>query len=330
MEYLYLSNRFYLSLHRFYQYYIMTLQQLEYIIAVSKYKHFVKAAELCGITQSTLSSMIMKLEQELDVTIFNRNTHPIELTPMGEKVIQQAKVILYNTAQLKEMVISEKETIVGNIQLGIIPTVAPYLLPKLFKKIMESDSGIQLQVSELSTALILDKLLKAELDMAIITSPSQNDQLLEIPLYYERFVAYISPLDPLYQEEEIVSSKMPTKHMWVLKEGHCLRNQILHFCKNKSHFSPIYEAGNIDTLIRVVDENYGYTIIPELHIDLLSDQQKNNLRLLNSPQIVREIALVVRKDYVKEGLINGLVSLIKQIIPEKMIDDRLKKFAIKL
>ena len=308
----------------------MTIQQLEYVIAVDKYRHFVKASEACGVTQSTLSSMIQKLENELDIIIFNRNSHPVEPTKMGNEIISQAKVILYNTSQLKEMVLTQKSQGEGNIKLGIIPTIAPYILPKLFKEILSSTLNINLNVSELTTASIIDKLNKAELDMAILATPLEKDDLLEIPLYYEKFVVYVSPNEPIYKEKEIISSKMPSKHMWVLKEGHCLRNQVFNFCNNKSDFLPIYEAGNIDTLIRIVDENNGYTIIPELHIDLLNEKQKENIRPLISPQIVREISIVVRQDYVREKLLNNLAELIKKIIPEHMIDSHLKKYTIKL
>lgn len=308
----------------------MTIQQLEYVLAVDKYRHFVKASEACGVTQSTLSSMIQKLENELDIIIFNRNSHPVEPTKMGEQIISQAKVILYNTSQLKEMVLTEKNQGEGNIKLGIIPTIAPYILPKLFKEILFTHPNINLNVSELTTDSIIDKLHKAELDMAILATPLEKDDLLEIPLYYEKFVAYISPNEPIYKEAEIISSKMPSQHMWVLKEGHCLRNQVFNFCDNKSDFLPIYEAGNIDTLIRIVDENNGYTIIPELHINLLNENQKKNIRSLTSPQIVREVSLVVRQDYVREKLLNNIAELVKEIIPEHMIDAHLKKYAIKL
>lgn len=308
----------------------MTIQQLEYVLAVDKYRHFVRASEACGVTQSTLSSMIQKLENELDIIIFNRNSHPVEPTKMGEQIISQAKVILYNTSQLKEMVLTEKNQGEGNIKLGIIPTIAPYILPRLFKEILFSHPNINLNVSELTTDSIIDKLHKAELDMAILATPLEQDDLLEIPLYYEKFVAYISPNEPIYKETEIISSKMPSKHMWVLKEGHCLRNQVFNFCDNKSDFLPIYEAGNIDTLIRIVDENNGYTIIPELHINLLNENQKKNIRSLTSPQIVREVSLVVRQDYVREKLLNNIAELVKEIIPEHMIDAHLKKYAIKL
>ncbi|MCK9626666.1 MAG: LysR substrate-binding domain-containing protein [Bacteroidales bacterium] len=308
----------------------MTIQQLEYIVAVDKYRHFVKASKACKITQSTLSSMIQKLESELNITIFDRNVHPVKPTKIGINVINQAKIILHNFNQLKEMVLSEREQTIGKINLGIIPTIAPYILPKLFEELKIKYPGLKMHVSEIRTNEIIESLQKAELDMAILATPLEINDLFEIPLYYEKFVAYVSPSEPLFNMTEINPSEMPTKHMWLLQEGHCLRKQIFNFCEKKSDYSSIYEAGSIDTLVKIVDKNGGYTIIPELHIELLDKSQQKNIRQFSSPQPMREISLVVRQDYVREKILNIIAEAIKTIIPEHMIDSRLKKFAIKL
>ncbi len=308
----------------------MQISQLEYIVAVDKYRHFVKAAESCNVTQPTLSAMIQKLESELDITIFNRESHPVEPTPIGREIIKQAQVIIYNFSQLKEIVLGEKELEVGKLHLGIIPTVAPYILPRLFKEFSEHYKSIDLKVSEMRTKILLEQLEKAEIDMAILTTPLQNSEILEIPLYYESFVAYISPNEALYQKGEIQSTQMPTEHLWVLQEGHCLRNQVFNFCKTTSNFSAVYEAGSIDTLVKIVDTNGGYTIIPELHIQFLNNEQLKNIRQLTAPHPVREISIAIRKDFVRERMLNIVADTVKHIIPENMIDKRLKKFAIKL
>ena len=308
----------------------MTIQQLEYVVAVDKYRHFVKAAEAVGVTQSTLSSMIQKLENELDVQIFDRNSHPVKPTLHGEQVIAQAKVVLFNARQLKEMMLSERQQQRGEIRMGVIPTVAPYILPRLFKNIHADYPQIQLRVAEARTAAIVGRLEKAELDVALLATPLENPQLLEIPVYYERFVAYVSPEESLFEQPRIATHHMPTDHLWVLQEGHCLRNQVLNICEKRSGYSAIYEAGSIDTLVKIVDENGGYTIIPELHVPLLRDVQQTRIRPLVDPEPVREISLVVRRDYVRERLLNILADQIKHLIPEHMVDERLKKFAIKL
>ena len=218
----------------------------------------------------------------------------------------------------------------GMVRIGVIPTVAPYVLPRLFKQMQKDSPQIELKAFELRTAVIIEQLRKAELDMAILATPLEQPDFLEIPLYYEKFAAYVSPGEDLYKKEEIAACDMPTEHLWVLKEGHCMRNQVFNFCQTKSAYSTSYEAGSIDTLIKIVDENGGYTVIPELHLPLLHDGQQCHVRQLADPTPVREISLVIRQDYVRERLINAVADAVKAIIPDEMLDARLKKFAIKL
>lgn len=307
----------------------MTLQQLQYIIAVDKYRHFVKAAEACGVTQSTLSTMIRNLENELDATIFDRTAHPVRPTYIGEKIIAQAKIVLFNTGQLEEITKNERSTVSGSVQMGIIPTVSPYILPKMFRYI-GTYHELHLSVIEARTSAIIEKLKKAELDMAIMATPLGEHDLLEIPLYYEKFYAYISPAGPLYQQEKVTPKQLPGKDLWLLQEGHCFRNQIINLCNSNASHSAVYEAGNIDTLVRVVDENGGHTIIPELHIQFLSEMQKGNIREITPSLSVREISLVIRNDFVKERILNIISDIVKNIIPDNMIDTRLKKYAVKI
>ena len=303
---------------------------MEYIVALDKYRHFVKAAESCNVTQSTLSMMIQKLEQELEINIFDRKTQPVSPTVIGARLIDQAKVILYNSKLFKELAMNEKQQESGKVSLGIIPTIAPYILPRLFSILQERNPNIRLHVKEITTAEIINQLEKAEIDMALLATPLNNPNLLEIPIYYERFFGYVSPTEELYKLKELEMHHIPMDHLWVLKEGHCLRNQVMRICDFDSGFSSIYEAGSIDTLIKIVDTNGGYTIIPELHIDLLNERQKANVRPIINPEPNREISLVVRNDYVKERLLNIIAKNISDTIPENMLDERLKKFSIKL
>lgn len=307
----------------------MNLQQLQYIIAVDKHRHFVRAAEACGVTQSTLSAMIKSLESELDVTIFDRTLHPVKPTYIGEKIIAQAKVTILNAELIEEISFSERGIVSGEINMGIIPTVAPYLLPKMFLE-TKNYPDIKLHVSERQTSALVERLKKAEIDMAILATPLNEAGLLEIPLYYEHFFAYVSPVDPLYDEEKISVDKLPGMNFWLLQEGHCFRNQIINLCNKNTIHSSIYEAGNIDTLVKVVDINGGHTIIPELHIPLLNEEQKKNIRSLEQTDSVREISIVIRNDYIREGMLNIISDIIKKIIPETMLDNRLKKYAIRI
>lgn len=308
----------------------MTLQQLEYILALDKTRHFVRAAEQCGVTQPTLSAMVQKLEDELDCKIFDRSAHPLVPTEVGQQILNQAQIVLFHVNQLKENLKIQKGTVDGDLSLAMIPTVAPYLLPGFIARMRDSFPGIHLKVTEMRTETIIQKLHTAEIDMAILSTPLDDPKILEVPLYYEKFVAYVSPEHPLYNAPEIASKDMPTDKLWVLEEGHCLRSQVFNFCNQTVHQSSVYEAGSIDTLVKIVDYNGGYTVIPELHIDLLSDVQKQNLRQLTQPEAIREIALIIRHDYVKEGLVNAVADSVKKIIPHHMLDSRLKKFAIKL
>jgi len=308
----------------------MTLHQLEYVLALEKTRHFVRAAELCGITQPTLSAMIQKLEDELDCKIFDRTRQPIEPTDIGWQIIRQSQVLIYQANQLKESVKLEKNTLSGNLNLAIIPTIAPYLLPKFIAAFKKSYSEISLKVSEMHTSTIIEKLHFAEIDMAILSTPLEDSKILEVPLYYERFMAYISPAETVFERTELSANDMPLDKLWVLEEGHCLRNQVFNFCNDKPKQNSIYEAGSIDTLVKIVDINGGYTVIPELHVELLNEIQKQNLRKIENPEATREISIVIREDFVREGILNAVAECVKQIIPSHMLDTRLKKFAIKL
>lgn len=308
----------------------MNIQQMEYIVALDTHRHFVKAAQSCGVSQPTLSTLINKLEEELDTVIFDRTCHPIRPTAIGEQIINQARVVLFNLSQLKELTLSERELNSGHLRLGVIPTVAPYILPGLFQEMRSAHPQIELQVSEQQTHIIVEQLRKAELDMAILATPLGHEDILEIPLYYEKFLAYISPQEALHKEQEIAAAQMPTQHLWVLKEGHCMRNQIFNFCEGESDYNGFYEAGSITTLVNIVDANGGYTVIPELHRNLLHREQQANVREFAHPAPVREISLIIRRDYVRQRLINSLVDAVKAVIPDSMIDARLKKFAVRL
>ena len=308
----------------------MTLQQMEYIVALDKYRHFARAAESCGITQSTLSSLIQKLETELDVTIFDRNSHPIKPTQLGEEIINQAKILLFNASQIEEIVSTHKGESIGKVRMGIASTIAPYILPKMFKHLSKEHPDIDLYVEEARIATIIQKLERAELDLALLATPLNNDELLEIPIYTERFVAYVSPNEHIYQHEVLDTSALPIENVWVLREAYCPNHGIFPFCQSNSGKRATYEAGSIETLVKIVDENGGYTIIPELHVPLLNNDQQRNIRHLHNPKPTREIAFVIRRDYARERLLNILVDAIKTVIPKEMIYERHKKFKIKL
>lgn len=308
----------------------MTIQQLEYVLAVNKFRHFVKAADDCGVSQPTLSAMIQKLEDELDVKIFDRSKHPIEPTSIGSRIIAQAQTTLNDLNRVKELVATEINILAGNLSIGISPTVAPYLVPLFISKFSESFSDVHLRILEMRTNSLVEELLNSTLDMAILTTPLNNEMLLEIPLYYERFVGYISPSCHI-KSTKLKASAMPEEELWVLQESQCILHgrQEFNFCKSKIA-NHLYEAGSIDTLVRIVDRNGGYTVIPESHVNFLTEQQQKNLIEITDPEVSREISLVIRHDYIKERMLNAVADTVKKIIPDSMLDARLKKFAIKI
>lgn len=308
----------------------MTLQQFEYIVAVDEHRHFVRAAESCGVTQSTLSSLIQKLESELDVVIFDRSCHPIEPTALGREIIAQARVVLYNASQMEELVSAHKELGVGNISLGVASTIAPFILPQLFRYMKQHHPDVVLHVEEARVETLKAKLQRAELDVAILAMPVSEDNLLEIPIFRERYVAYVSPDSDLYAHDVLDTQLLRADDIWVLGESYCPNIEQFPFCVRDISSVSIYAAGSIETLMRIVDENGGYTIVPELQLSLMDDAERRNIRELHNPVPGREVAFVVRRDFVRQRMLNILADALKTIIPEEMIDERLKKFAIKL
>ena len=307
----------------------MVIQQLEYIVAVDRHRHFVKAAEECGVSQPTLSAMIQKLETELDVKIFDRDKHPVEPTAIGRKIIQQAVTTLNDFNRIFELVKSEVSMLSGKLQIGIIPTIAPYLVPDFISLFKSAYTEVDLSIVEMRSEGIIEKIMNASMDMGIVTMPVNHPDLLTIPLYKEKFLAYFSD-ESENKDKPLLLKNLPNDKLWVLREGHCEQKSLFNACQQSDLCENSYEAGSIETLIRIVDKNKGYTIIPELHKVFLNDRQLGNVREISEPVAEREIALIIRKDYVKERMLNAVTDTIKQIIPHTMIHERIRKFPIRL
>jgi LysR family hydrogen peroxide-inducible transcriptional activator len=314
----------------------MNVQQLEYIIAVDNFRHFAKAAEMCFVTQPTLSMMIQKLEGELDVKIFDRTKHPVEPTTIGEQIIAQARVSLKYFKQIKEVVENEQHLAKGIFKLGIIPTIASYLVPILLHNRDCGYSDIDLTLKDCTTSNIIREILNGTLDGGILAGPLNHPGLIEYPVYYEKFYAYVSPLDTVYSEREIDLDKIDINSVWLLENEHCLRGQIERLCQLKKKSSSggahtiRYESGSIDTLISVVDYNPGFTIIPEMHAMGLSEEKQENLRTFKNTTAVREISLVVSKEYVRKTLLNIILEIIRSSVPKSMQNPELKAFVVDL
>lgn len=308
----------------------MTLLQMEYIVALDKYRHFVLAAESCGVTQPTLSALIQKLEEELDVKIFNRDRKQVTPTDIGEKIIRQARTALNEVYRIREVVADETSTTNGNLRIGILPTIAPYLVPDLIHHFRKSFPNVNLFIDEKENESLVKDLELGNIDMAITTLPESSKGLLEIPVYVERFVAYFS--EKCSKAQQFISKgEIPAEQIWILKEGHCLPHSGLNLCKNGQFGNHIYQAGSIETLIRIVDKNGGYTIIPELHLRFLNDKQKEKvLPLQVNPPAQRQVSLLVKEDFVRERMMQAVLDVLQQIIPEEMMDSRIKKHAVRL
>ena len=247
----------------------MTLQQLRYIVAIDDYRHFGKAAEACGLTQSTLSLMVKKLEDELDVRIFDREAHPVTPTEIGRKIIDRAKVVLYNAEQISELTRTEKDLLSGSLRIALISTVASVLVPGLFKNISTQYPALSLQTEEMLTSTVKEKLRKAEVDMGILAGPVNEADLLEIPLYHERFLAYVSPGNPAYAQDCIRYETIFKQPVWIIRDGLRQWDPTELGRGEKVTYERFFEGGRVGTLIQVVNDNGGMTIIPETHSNLI-------------------------------------------------------------
>ncbi|MBP5218242.1 MAG: LysR family transcriptional regulator [Bacteroidales bacterium] len=307
----------------------MTLQQLRYIVAIDQYRHFGKAAEAFGLTQSTLSLMVKKLEEELDVLLFDRDAHPVAPTEAGRKVIDQAKVALYNVEQITQITQSEKEALSGPLKIALISTVAPVLIPGLFKHIGQNCPAISLQTEEMLTDTIKDKLRKAEVDMGIMAGPVGESDFLEIPLYHESFLAYVSPKNIAYAQERIKTETLFGQGVWIIRNG--LRQlDPSDLQKGRFSYEHYFEGGRVGTLIQVVNDNGGITIIPESHRNLIMYSQQDCIRPIVDPVPKRTVSLVIRKDYIHEAKLNAVVNAIKSIVPGTLLDGQIRKEHIRL
>ena len=308
----------------------MTLQQLRYIVAIDNHRHFGKAAEASGLTQSTFSLMVKKLEDELDVMIFDRNAHPVAPTEIGRKIIDQAKVVLYNVGQISEMTRSEKDTLSGPLKIALISTVSPVLIPGLFKYIGERYPSISLHTEEMLSGTIKEKLKKAEVDMGIMAGPIDDEDLLEIPLYHESFLAYVSQDNPAFAQEDIRMETIFSQPVWIIRDG--LRLLDFSEIENQKEvtYDRFFEGGRVGILIQVVNDNGGLTIIPETHTGLIMYSQQKCLRPIVDPVPSRTISLAVRNDYIHEAKLNAIVEAVKSIIPGNLLDNVIRKGRLSL
>jgi LysR family transcriptional regulator, hydrogen peroxide-inducible genes activator len=293
----------------------MTLQQLEYIVALDTYRHFVTAAENCFVTQPTITIQVQKLEDELGIVIFNRNKTPLQPTELGEIFIAKSRTILMEVKQLKEMVSDERENIKGKFRVGIIPTVSPYIVPKFIGSFMEKHPESILDIDEMQSDAIIEGLKNGKIDLGILVTPTEENSLREIPLYKEPFVYYGNDIGSTKIKKSISYKDIESLHgLWLLNSGHCFRNQVLNICKEPKNLQNItFKSGSIETLMKMVNNYGGFTLIPEMAI---SDAHQATIIHFDDPKPIREVSIVVHKSFVKESLIEALRFQILNIVPK--------------
>ena len=299
----------------------MTLQQLEYIVAVYRTRHFVKAAEACGVTQPTLSAMIQKLEAELDVKLFERSSQQVMPTAIGKVVVEQAWKVLNRARKLKDIVAEEKKSLTGTFRLGILPTIAPYLLPRFFPRLMRENSSLEIRVVEMKTADIRRAIDRGEIDAAVMVDTGDLDDYALTTLFYEQFLAYVSPSDQLSAKKNIKTSDLSNELLWLLDEGHCFRDQLVKYCQLKAAKTSqsAYSLGSIETFMRIVENGQGMTFIPELATMQLTPTQKELVRPFAIPIPTREVVMATSKSFVRQSLLDMIVGQIRNSVPEKML-----------
>lgn len=308
----------------------MTLQQLKYVVAIDRYRSFAAAADALGVTQPTLSGMIVKLEEELDVRLFERSSRRVATTAIGLKIVEQARRVLMETDRIVEMVSESKGSVSGEFRMAVGPSIAPYILPDFIRIYLADYPEVSLSVEEMRPGAMINSLREATIDAGIATTGHAEGGIYEIPLYTERFYVYLS--DSCRRKLPVfLPEQLEHEHLWVMKEVQCLRESAFSFCKGRVGKRHVYEAGNIDTLIRIVDANGGYTIIPEMHLDALDERQRRNVRRIDGDHLsFRLVSMYIREDCVRERMLNAVCDTLKKFMPRGMMEPSVVKNGIRL
>ncbi len=310
-----------------------TLTQLEYIVAVARLRHFGKAAEQCHISQPTLSMQIQKVEEEIGYPLFDRLKKPVVPTPKGLKFIEQAQVLLIEHQKLMDISKQEGDELQGELRIGVIPTIAPYLVPRFLGEFAAENPAVQLRINEMKTSDIVKALREDQIDAGILAVPLHESGLRERPLYYEPFYIYISKSHPLHSRRRVRVSELDGSQMWLLEDGHCFRNQVVRFC-SIDEASGVYpnvhfEGGQLDTLRHIIRQSSGYTLVPALFVESLDSKEiKDYVREIESPIPSREVGLIYRRDQWKSDMISALIESIRSNVPKAMLTPNPKKYEV--
>jgi LysR family hydrogen peroxide-inducible transcriptional activator len=299
----------------------MTLQQLEYIVALDEHRHYVKAAAHCFVSQPNLTMQVKKLEEEIGVRIFDRDKKPLQPTLIGKEIIIRARQILREARQLKEFVTHEKESMEGEFTIGIIPTLAPYLLPRFLPAFIKENPRVHLNIQELQTSQIISQLQHGIIDIGLLVTPLKEASIREISVFYEPFLLYLPENHRFLSEKLMLAEDLDPSEVMVLDEGHCFREQALSICKRAKYGSSIgfdYQSGSIEALKRLVKSGVGYTLVPELSV--IDEPDSIHVKRFTQPEPVREVSIVVHSSYIKESIINRLKEGIQQVLPSRLLN----------
>lgn len=298
----------------------MTLQQLEYVVSVADHRHFLKAAEACDVTQPTLSSMIQKLEEELGVKIFNRRIKPIALTPVGETIVAQARQTLLQAQRLRASVDEAQNKPRGTFSIAVLPTIAPYLIPRFYPEFARRYPEIELHITEMQTNSIKTALANGEIDAAILARAEGLEDFVSESLFFEQYFVYAAHETPLAHLPSVKTTDLREVPLWLLDEGHCFRDQLVQFCQLKSarRSQRSYHLGSIETFMRMVESGVGVTFIPELCTLQLSAEQRQLVRPFAVPVPTREVIFMTSRDFVRHSIQQLLVASIRNSVPAEM------------
>ena len=321
-----LFDRLFLILNQNQLLFMITLTQLEYIVAVDTYRHFGRAAESCFITQPTLSMQIKKLEEDLEIIIFDRSRHPLLPTDVGQRIIDQARIVLKQNEEINNIVKDHKNQVSGLIRIGIIPTMAPYLLPIFIGNYKKKYPNIFIKVVEETTANIVKLLNKDLIDVGILATPLKEEKINEKPIFYEEMLIYANQSHPLHKLKEITVKDIATPEIWLLSDGHCFRDHVINLCSFLGTTdSPLpfhFEAGSLETLMNIVDREGGLTLIPELAKEGMSEKRLKNVKSFTNIKPLREVSLVYSRHFAKYKLINLLWREIHDSIPVELQNEK--------
>ena len=302
---------------------MITLTQLEYIVAIDEYRHFATAAEKCFVTQPTLSMQIKKLEDELGVIIFDRSRQPVVPTDLGAKLIEQARMTLSATQRIKEIIQEEQQEVEGTLKIGIIPTLAPDLLPVFIGPYIRKYPAVKVEVEELVSEEIIRRLKRDMLDVGLFVTPYHDEKIVERPVFYEEMLVYAHPDCELLKKKEVGHEDIVTSDIWMLGNGHCFRNQVVNLCEmSASQHKNLpfeFESNSLETLMRIVDVEGGFTLIPELALQYMSPEKKKQVRSIANTKPLREVSVIYSRHFTKQRLITLLCDEIKSVVPAHML-----------